>query len=130
MLKPKFYNILLFFLVKYIAFYVFMMFKNNDFTLVGLNELKNSKGWFYYLWIFLFLPVVCGLIFSAPIYFMFKVRNVVLFLFLISTVLIAEYLLYTYFASEADLMNGVYNAVISILFLLLLFFKSIRLKFN
>ncbi len=130
MFKPKFLNIICYFFVKYIAFYVLLMFKNHDFTLTNISELKNSRDWFYYLWLFLFLPVLNCLIFSAPIYFTFKIKNGIYFVLLMSAILIAEYFLYTYFASEADLKNGIYNAIISILFLFLFFYKHMRSLFK
>jgi hypothetical protein len=130
MLRPVFKNIILFFFLKYILFYFFLMFKNNDYTLIEISSLRNGEDVFYYLWIFLFLPVLCSILFSVPTYFAFKLTNLIYFLLLISGVLIAEYFLYTYFASQADLMNGVYNGVISLLVLLLMFFKPIGLIFE
>ena len=89
-----------------------------------------EKMYFYYLWLFLFLPVLCSIIFSSPIYFTFKVKNGIYFILLLSAILIAEYFLYTYWASQADLMNGVYNGIISLSLLLLFFFKHISLLLN
>jgi hypothetical protein len=125
MLKPKLINIVLYFFIKYIFFYVFMMFRNNDFTLIQVSDLKNGDDWFLYLWMFLFLPVLCSILFTAPIYYILKVESIVFFILLIGLVFIAEYFLYTYFASQLDLMNGVYNGIISLFFLLIFFFKHI-----
>jgi hypothetical protein len=125
MLKPTILNILLFWFVKYIAFYVLLMFKNSNYTLLKVNEIKTGGDLFYYLWLFLFLPVVCMLVFSAPMYFSFKVKSLVYFALIIAAILIVEYLFYTWSASQANLMNGVYNGIISILFLLLFFFRYI-----
>lgn len=125
MSKPTVLNILLFWFVKYIAFYVLMMFKNKNYALIGLGDLKTGEDWFYYLWIFLFLRVVCMIAFSAPVYFSFKAKGLIYFALIIAAVLIAEYLFYTWSASQTDLMNGVYNGIISLLFLLLFFFRHI-----
>lgn len=130
MLKPTLLNVLLYWFVKYIAFYVLMMFKNNDFTLISLGNIKTSGDLFYYLWMFLFLPGISILLFSLPIYFSFKVSNTVYFLLIIAAVLIVEYFIYTYLASQADLMNGVYNGLLSIIFLLLFFYKPISSLFK
>ena len=129
MFKPSIKNIVIFFFLKYLLFYVFMMIKNNDYTLIDIKSLRNDGDLFFYLWIFLFLPVVCSILFFAPIYFAFRVKSRVYFMLLISGVFIGEYLLYTYYASQADLINGVYNAILSLLVLLLFFFKSISLIF-
>lgn len=130
MLKPSILNILIFWFVKYLAFYILLMFKNNNYTLIGLSELKSGEDWFYYLWIFLFLPIVCMLIFSAPMYFLFKVKSPIYLVLIIAVILIGEYLFYTWSASQSNLMNGVYNGTISVLFLLLFFYKSITPKFR
>jgi hypothetical protein len=58
------------------------------------------------------------------------VKNGVVFMLLLCAILVAEYFLYTYYASQADLMNGVYNAVIGLLLLLLLFFRRINSLFS
>jgi hypothetical protein len=125
MLKPTVLNILLFWFVKYIAYYVLLMFKNNNYALLKVNEIKNGGDLFYYLWLFLFLPVVCMIVFSAPVYFSFRVKRLIYFALIIAVILIAEYLFYTWSASQANLMNGVYNGIISLLLLLLFFFRHI-----
>lgn len=130
MLRPAFKNIILFYFVKYFLFYLILMFKNNDYTLIEINSLQNSEDIIYYLGIFLFLPVLCIMLFSIPTYFAFKAKKVIYFILVISVVLLAEYLLYTYYASQLDLMNGVYNAIISVVVLLLFFFKPIQLIFK
>ena len=130
MLKPFFKNILLFFFIKYFLFYILLMFKNSDYTFIQIGSLRNYDDVIYYLWIFLFLPVLCNIIFSVPLYFSFKIKQGVYFLLLLIVILVAEYFLYTYYASQADLMNGVYNGIISLLLLFLFFFKHIRLIFK
>jgi len=82
------------------------------------------------LWIFLFLPVVCMFIFTAPLYFVFKKKNTIYFTLIIIVFLVAEYFIYTYFASQANLMNGLYNEVIGLLMLFIFFFKYINLIFK
>src|SRR5687767_8450898 len=93
MLRPAFKNIILFFFLKYFLFYIFLMLKNNDYTFIQINQLQNDEDVFFYLWLFLFLPVLCTIIFSAPIYFALKLKSMFYFMLLISGVLIAEYFL-------------------------------------
>ena len=100
------------------------MFRSNDYTLVQIGSLRNGEDVFYYLWVFLFLPVLCGVLFSVPIYFAFKLNNIIYLILLVVGVLIAEYFLYTHYVSQANLMNGVYNGLISVLVLSLLFFRA------
>ena len=131
MLRPIFRNILLFFFVKYLLFYILLMFKNNDYSLIQLSNLKNFQDVFYYLWIFLFLPVICIILFSAPVYFLFKLKGKVYFMLLMVAFLVAEYFVYVYFTSNKHPdINGIYNEIISLLLLLLFFFKNINLIFG
>jgi hypothetical protein len=125
-MKPSFIKIFLFWLVKYIAFYVFMMFKTGNYAFVKVKEIKSGVDLFYYLWIFLFLPVVFMIIFSVPMYFSFKIKSLVCFTLIIGAILVIEYFLYTSIASTSDLVNGIYNGVISVLFLAILFFSHFR----
>lgn len=124
MLKFSFLNILFYFLIKYIVFYAFLMFKDNSFKLLEIGNIKNGADLFYYLWLILFLPVACMIIFTAPLYFTFKVKSIIYFLLLIGLFVVVEYFIYTYLASQANPINGVYNGVISLLLLFLFFFKS------
>jgi len=125
MLKPSIPNILSFWLVKYVAFYILLMFKNDNYTLLKVNEIKNVEDLFYYLWLFLFLPVVCILILSIPLFFSLRVKKLTYIALIITAILIAEYFLYTWLASQTNLINGVYNGVLSLLFLLLFFFRRV-----
>ena len=130
MLRPFYRNVLLYFFVKYLFFYIFLMFKNSDYSLIQIGALKNSQDVFYYLWIFLSLPILNSIFFSAPLYYSFKLKKGISFVLLWGAILIAEYFLYTYLASQADLMNGVYNGILSVIVLLLFFYKEIALIFN
>lgn len=125
MLKVSFLNIALYYLTKYVAFYVLLMFKNKKYDLLKVGNISSGQDLFYYLWIFLFLPVVGIILFSVPLYYSFKVINVTYFSLIIVAVLVVEYFVYTYLASQSDLMNGVYNGIISVVFLLIFFYKAI-----
>jgi hypothetical protein len=134
MLKPKFSNILIFLLIKYMVFFFVLAFIGDRFKLIVINNSENRQELFsntgYYLLFVLFFTVVIGLILCSPIYFTLKVKNPIYFLLLISAILVVEYFLYTYLSSTKDLMNGVYNGIISILFLFLFFYRHIVLIFK
>lgn len=130
MFRPRLINIIFYFFIKYIVFYIFMMFRNNDFTLIEVTNLKTGSDWFFYLWMFLFLPILSSFLFAVPIYYILKTKRITYFLLVIGFIIIAEYFLYTYFASQLDLMNGVYNEIISLILLLVFFFKPIILIFK
>ncbi len=128
MLKPSIYNILFYILIKYLVFYVLMMFKSNNFYLISPG-IRDVVDLYYYLWLFLFLPIACILLFSGPIYFAFRLKKPIYFSLIISAFWIAEYFVYTYLASPLNWINGLYNGVISVLFLFLFFFNYIKLLF-
>src|SRR5215213_8840518 len=114
MLRPNFINIFLFFLIKYILFYIFLMFKNDDYTFIDFGSIRNGEDLFYYLWLFLFLPVISCVFFSVPLYFSFRVAKAIFFFLIVFLYLVTEYGLYTYLASQTNYLNGLYNAIIGI----------------
>lgn len=116
--------------IKYFLFYVFMMFKNHDFTLIDLGELKSVADWQYYLWLFLSLPTMNAILFSAPIYYSVKQKRPWILILVVVTTFVIEYFLYTYLASQSDLMNGVYNGIISLLLFFIFFYRHIVLMFD
>ena len=126
MLKSKFQNILLFIFLKYLFFYIFLMFKNNNYALISFGNMKTFQDIFYYLILFLTLPIVFSILLILPINFILKTRNTYAFFLSIVGVLIFEYSLYTFLASQANFWNGVFNGVFSVVFLFLFFFKSIN----
>lgn len=125
MFRPSFLNILIFWFAKYLALYIVLMFKNNNYALVKVNEIKSGGDLFYYLWIFLFLPVVVSILFSAPMHYLLKLKNAIHFSLLVSFILLAEYFLYTWLASQSNLANGLINGAISVLFIMLFFFRHV-----
>ncbi|KFF15715.1 hypothetical protein IW22_23620 [Chryseobacterium sp. JM1] len=129
MIKPAFSNILFYIFIKYLLFYIFMMFKNNDYYLINPG-IRDSTDLFYYLWSFLSFPVLISILFSMPIYFSFNIKRLVHFILVNILFLIIEYLLYTYFISQLDLMNGIYNGIIGIILFGVFFYKTIRSKFT
>lgn len=133
MLKPSFRNILLYLFVKYLVFCLILAFRENRFKKLVVNNSQGAQdmatnSFYYVLYVMIFI-VALMLVFSAPFYYAFKVKRPVFFALLISVILVVEYLLYTYLASPSDVMNGLYNGVISIIFLFVFFFKTLKEKF-
>ncbi len=129
MYKPTFPIILLCLFVKYIVFFFIIAFVNNRFkTLVidksvnGQELFVNTLGYCIYALIFIFFLM---LIFSMPIFFAFKVKNIIYFSILLSVILVIEYFIYTYLASQLNPINGVCNVMISLVFLILFFYRQI-----
>ncbi|QBJ88076.1 hypothetical protein DDI74_18305 [Chryseobacterium gleum] len=128
MLKANFLNIIFYILVKYLVFYIFIMFKNDNFYLINPG-IRDGVDLLYYLWMFLFFPVIGCILFLAPIYYSFKIRKWVYFILINIIILSAEYCLYTYLASQLDLWNGIYNVIISAILFWVFFHKLIKAKF-
>lgn len=126
MIKPKIQNILLFIFVKYLVFYILLMFKNENYALVSLDELNSFQDVFYYLVIFLTLPIVFSILLLLPIYKILKLSNLYYFIGAIIGLLIFEYFVYTYLASQSNFWNGIYNGMLTILFFGLFFYRSIK----
>ncbi|CAM4097622.1 VanZ-like domain-containing protein [Flavobacterium branchiophilum] len=125
MFKPNNLSIIIYILSKYLFFYIFMMFKNDNYALISLGNLENFQDIFYFLFIFLLLPITNIIFLSLPIYYSFKVKNLYYFLIIIFLILAVEYTLYTYMASQSNLLNGIYNGILSLFFLFLFFSRSI-----
>lgn len=124
MLKPSLKNISLYILLKYFLFYVVLLFSIDDSGFIHPGEFKNPQYWFMHLW--LFLPILNMIIFSAPLYFSFRLSGVCIIVAL-TAITIAEYFVHSFLASEKRAaVNGVYNGIISTIVLLLFFYKYIQ----
>ena len=117
-----------FLVTKYYAFFFILAFIGDRFQ---NSVLSNSHGYSellqytlsYFIsisWAVLLLVLVLGL----PFYFVLRVRNGSILLLCLTILLLVEYGLYTWGASPSDLWNGVYNAIITVVFLFL-FFKPV-----
>ena len=106
-----------------------MMFKNDNFYLINPG-IKNMTNLFFYLWMFLSFPIAISIIFSVPIYYLLKIKKIIYFILISTIVLTIEYFIYTYFASQLDLWNGIYNILIGIIFFIIFFHKTLKSKFT
>ena len=102
------------------------MFKNQNFSLIQIGNIKNVEGLFYYLWIFLFMPILCTFLFTIPIYKAFRFNRKLNRVLMLGLVLIVEYFVYTYSASTTDLLNGLINGAIGIFVFLVFFYLHLR----
>ncbi len=129
MIKPTFLNICIFLFTKCIVFYFFLMIANNDFTMLkGIFHIKNGKDLFYYLWIVLVFPILDIVFFSLPIYYSLKKKKI--WLSVIFACFIIEYLLFVYSKKNILNIDAAVNFIISVILLLLFFYKTIRSKFT
>lgn len=107
------------------------MLLNKEFKLLQISNIKNGQDLFFYLWIVLFFPVVDMLLFAIPLYFSLRTKKTLNFVISIIAILLVEYFVYAYFTSQ-KLINrdALLKVIVSIIVILTLFYKTIRLKFT
>jgi len=131
MWKPKFFNIIFYFIIKYIIFFTILAFIGNRFKLIVIDSSDNKSDLFYNLLYYSLYPtIIVGvftLVFSVPLFLLMKMSGGLYFLLMYLLLLTVEYLLYTYLASPSDLMNGFYNMMIGVLLLLVFFYKYLKI---
>lgn len=113
--------------LKYMIFFLFLMFRNKDYYFIRPG-IRDGSDLFYYLWLLLSLPLLTIIVFGIPIYYSFRVKSIFLFFLLLSAFVVGEYFLYTYLASPSDSTNGLYNAFLTVLFFSLFFYKEFGFK--
>lgn len=104
-------SIVLFVFLKYIVFFVFLMVLRDDYRLFSSGLID---GLTFFAIFMLPLPGLMALIFTYPLFYVFRLRKLVFFILATIGILCLEYFIYTAFASTQDLMNGVYNGLISV----------------
>ena len=132
MLKPTLKNILIYLFVKYLIFFIILAFLGGRFKSIVIANSENkqqifSNSVYYFLQIAIF-SFLLMLIFSIPMYGIFKIKNWIYFVPMIILFLVTGYLFYTYLASQTDRMNGIYNGAISII-LLIFFLQTDKISF-
>jgi hypothetical protein len=132
MLKPSIKNIILYLLVKYVIFFIFLALVNNRFKSLVIDNSVNEHdlvvNTFYYVLYVLIFIFFLVLIFLFPLYFAFKLKHPLYFILLIIAFLSVEFFVYTYSASQKNLVNGIFNAILSLIFLFIFFFKEIKAR--
>ena len=127
MIKPNLLNITLCIFAKYLIFYFILMFKSNDFYLLNPG-IRDGNDLFYYLWMFMSLPIIISILFATPLYYIFKTKKAAYIICSIILFLVIEYFLYTFLESQLDKWNGIYSGIIGISLFLVYFYKSIFVK--
>ena len=131
MFKPKYSNILLCLLAKYSVFFFILAFKGNRFEKMVVVNSENTQDFlmnlFYYLIYVMIYIILLILIFSLPFYYCFKIKKPIYFIAFLSIILISEYAIYIYGTSQKYFYDwkGIYNAILSLIFLGLFFHREI-----
>lgn len=121
-------NIIVYIFLKYILFYVFIMFKNKNYALLEVLKIRSFQDLIYYCIMFLLMPVLFCILFLAPLKYSLKVKSRLYFLLIITSVFALEYFLYTYLASTSNLWNGLINIIIGLSLFILMFYQQIWKK--
>ena len=131
---PSLLRVATFLVVKYYAFSIILSFIGARFQ---KSVLANSQGasdvlantFFYFIYIS-WAVLLLGLVLVLPIYLVLRIKPVALRLSGLWVLLVAEYGLYTWAASPSDFSNGLYNAVVSVIFLVLFFRPTMTVTKN
>ncbi|MGY0427012.1 MAG: hypothetical protein ACWIPI_09345 [Polaribacter sp.] len=103
------------------------MIKDSNYELLKISNFKSGQDILYHILLFAPLPLISTVIFTIPLYYSFKIKNLIVFIGVFLLYLILEYLIYTYLTSQKPVdVNGVYNVLISIIVFSLMFIKSIK----
>ena len=102
------------------------MIKDENFKILKTSNFKTIEDVSYYLLLFLPLPIIMAVIFSVPVYYSFKTKNIIYFTFIIFLYLIIEYFIYVYFTSDTHIdTNGIYNALIGLIVFTIMFYNNL-----
>lgn len=132
MRRINFLNSILFLLIKYGIFFFVLGFIDDRYKTIVLNNSESTSelakltlGYILYILIFMtpFIAFLC-----VPFYLILRIKHPTYFLILLFVFLITECELYTYFFSPSDRLIGLYNLLISILCISLLFYQPIKQK--
>jgi uncharacterized membrane protein len=126
-MKSKIVKLVGFFFLKYLLFYLILMFKNADYKLLKISNFKTLEDILYYIFLFFPLPLSNTIVFIAPLYYSLRARNYIVFALIFGCYLLLEYFIYTYLTSQQHIdANGVINSVLSLLVFGLMFFNELK----
>ncbi len=131
MLKPTICNVVLYFLVKYLLFYVGNIVYQGSYQWLDLSTLKTGQDVFYWLWMFGFLPVVSIVLFAVPLALVLRLTRPVSFSCAVGAFVMVDYAFYVFFNSQKPLdAYGLYHEIIGLVVLAFLFHGRIRAIFT
>jgi hypothetical protein len=135
MKAPTFLNVTLSLLSKYAVFFFILAFKDNRFKGMVIDVSESGRDLaansFYYVVYVLIHMVIFSLPLSVFMYFSFKMRNFIVFILLIILLITLEYFYYVYLTSQKHIdTDGIWNGVLSVIFLMLFFYRYIGSLFT
>ncbi len=132
MLKPTYRNAVLFLFVKTLVFVVMIAFVNNRYIsyVTDVHKeaglLRNTISYLGYVLIFGVIPSI--IIFSAPIYFSFRIRQPLFFITVIGAIFGLDYFIYSRLGGFANNVERYYFWVSNLLSFLIFFYRPIKIK--
>ena len=131
MLQPTIYNVVLYFLVKYLLFYAGNIVYQGSYQWLDLSNLKMGQDVFYWLWMFGFLPVVSSILFAVPLSLVLRLSRPVSFSCALAAFVVVDYAFYVFLNSQKPLdADGFYHETIGLAVLAFLFHGRIRAIFT
>jgi hypothetical protein len=133
MLKPKYWNVVLFLFVKTVVFAVMIAFVDNRYHSYvtdphrGGGLMENTISYIGYILIFGIIPTT--IIFSAPIYFSFFIKRPLLFIASILVIFSLDYLFYSKMDGFVNDLERYYFWICNFLCFLILFYLPVKCKF-
>lgn len=107
-----------FIFIKYILFFIFLMVWRGDYRIL---QASFMDGILYFSIFMLPLPAIIASLLVYPIYYSFRIKHTFGFICAMIALVALEYALYTFYASTSNLMNGMYNGLISVIVGLIFF---------
>ncbi len=105
-MKPSFFKVFLCLLLKYIVFFSILSFVGDRFKSIVLKNSQNGNEILlnsaYYLLYVVNFTMILALSLAYPLYLIFKITRKSIFVLGVASILIAEYLLYTFLASPSS----------------------------
>jgi hypothetical protein len=100
------------------------MIKNADYRIIEIENIKNGGSLTYIFYAMLPLPIVSAVLFSFPLYFLFKIKNTIFFISLLFAIFVADSILYIYSTSEnLNDFNGIISIAVSCCLFILFFIR-------
>jgi hypothetical protein len=134
MRKVNLWNCLLYLLAKYAAFFLVLAFVGDRFQHLVLDKastsgqvLTSTAGYVLYV---LFGAAMLSVLVCAPIYMVFRLEKGGVFLVGLLLFFGVDYAVYTWLCSPSNAMLGLYNILVGVLLLGVLFHQPIKQKFR
>lgn len=126
-MKATLLNILVYFIVKYLLFYLIFLVYHGNYTLLEIENIVNGSSLLYFIIMLLPLPVLSIILLAYPLYWSFRLKNGFLFIFLVVSIFVAEYFIYEYLTSDRGITRYVLF-FLSLILLGVLFKREIKSK--